>query len=291
MNYSRVIQVVVVITVLGLLRLGFARDGSTGARSRSYVTIAGTIDGITERPRLRFSFASPSTSRRCPPVEATTLQWAGPPRFSAQVNVEGCVEDLFDGADVNVSTEVLSGDGAVLVSTPPANINPAPYALHANRSYRADSVGAVDNTRGWLSLGGNRIVFNYSAGGRSGQAVPRCDFSSGPEVIRVPVDAPPSGVGNRIWTGTGTVVRRGSGSAISVYDHFIVYGMTSPGVGLRTQCLFGLDGGCRDAGSVSNISISRSGAAVDDGFLVIFRCSGELSAIAIHLDLYSRLLE
>jgi len=89
-NHSRFAlgALVAALGVCLILPSTHARDGVSGARQRSYLTVAGVIQGAQDQPRLRFTFGV-RAGRQCPPVMATEVNWTQAPAFSAQVNVEG----------------------------------------------------------------------------------------------------------------------------------------------------------------------------------------------------------
>jgi len=123
------------VVVFGAVRLAVARDGVAGGASRSFVTVAGTLTGVTGAGvGLTFSFrralgdggVAPAL---CAPTVATTVREGG--AFSAEVplasDASRCPDDLFDGRDVVVE---------VAVNGTPINgrfsVNPVPYAIRAD---------------------------------------------------------------------------------------------------------------------------------------------------------------
>jgi len=192
---------------------------------------------------------------------------------------------------VTVTTEVLSAAGATLLTTVPQPVNPAPYAMRAARAHRADAVGTLDDQRGWQYLGGNRIVFNYYAGGSSGIPVPACErpATGATSWTTIPIGSPPwsgSGSRDRFWAGTATVLGRYGVTPYqaSLFQHLTVWGQTYSASTLATQCV-----GTACGGEPSDLTrIERFDRTPDEGFFFKVPCTRQFEALSIHMDLYSR---
>lgn len=125
--------------VFGAVRLAGAREGVPGGPVRSFVTVAGTLTGLASglNPHLTFTFQNvqPGTSPCVVAVPAEMLAYSPSTNaFSAQVPIATCSPTLFDGANVTVAVDVREGTmtGRVLLTVPPAPINPVPYAHFAS---------------------------------------------------------------------------------------------------------------------------------------------------------------
>lgn len=127
------------VVVFGAVRLAGAREGVPGGPARSFVTVAGTLTGLASgvNPHLTFTFqnAQAGASPCVVAVPADMLVYSPSTNaFSAQVPIEACSTTLFDGANVTVAVDVREGTttGRVLLTVPPAPINPVPYAHFAS---------------------------------------------------------------------------------------------------------------------------------------------------------------
>ena len=114
------------------LRAALARNGSTGS-ARSFVTVAGTLTGVSGPTAVTFEFRRPgATTAECAPVVTITPEAGG--AFSAEVPLDmpeltmRCPDALFDGRDVVVRATV----GGRTVAE--AAVNPVPYAHFATNA-------------------------------------------------------------------------------------------------------------------------------------------------------------
>lgn len=121
------------MVVFGAVRLAVARDGVTGGPARSFVTVAGTLTGVSGATPVTFEFrrASSPTTVLCAPQVTITPGTGG--TFSVPVPLDQpelparCPDDLFDGRDVQVRVLVRENEVATW-----APINPVPYAHFAS---------------------------------------------------------------------------------------------------------------------------------------------------------------
>ena len=155
--------VVLGLVVFGAVRLAVARDGVAGGAARSYVTVAGTLTGVTEPSvGMTFTFHRPNGGAMlcAPRVDGVSVGARG--AFSVQVPIEppGCPATLFDGSDVEVDVAV----GREVVARD-SRINPVPYAHYA-------SVAAELSARnGWQLVGADHWLYNVYL---RGAEVPAC---------------------------------------------------------------------------------------------------------------------
>lgn len=132
--------------VFGTVRLAIARDGVAGGPARSYVTVAGTLTGVSGATPVTFEFRRTSAPMivLCAPQVRVTPGAGG--TFSVPVPLDQpelpstarCPDDLFDGRDVQVHVLV----GGTEVATAP--INPVPYAHYASVAGVARQYGMAD---------------------------------------------------------------------------------------------------------------------------------------------------
>jgi hypothetical protein len=100
--------------VFGTVRLAIARDGLAGGPARSYVTVAGTLTGVSSATPVTFEFRRTSAPMvvLCAPQVTITPGAGG--SFSIPVPLDQpelpvaarCPDDLFDGRDVQVRVVV-----------------------------------------------------------------------------------------------------------------------------------------------------------------------------------------
>ncbi len=132
------------------MRIASARDGVSGGEARSFLTVAGTLEGVTGSASVTFSFRKGSAVVCSPTVSVTPDPRSA---FSAQVPLDDstspCPATLFDGSDVTISAEVRNASDASVLSTVAATINPVPYARFANQ------YGAPDCPVGYRRLSGS----------------------------------------------------------------------------------------------------------------------------------------
>lgn len=140
--------VVFCVAVFGTIRIAVARDGAAGGPARSFVTVAGTISGVSgASAMLTFEFQrreASATTMLC--SQTVTAQLGAGGAFSVPVPISTpgstCPGDMFDGRDVWVRTSV--GSTAVGDWAP---INPVPYAHFASQYGTPDCpVGYERNT-------------------------------------------------------------------------------------------------------------------------------------------------
>jgi len=153
-------------------RLANARDGVPGGAARSFVTVAGTLTGVTGTATARFRFYSTMTGGM-PLCESSAMVTGG--TFSAEVPLEGTgatgprCATLFDGADVYVEVAV---NGTTLGERRP--INPVPYAHYASQ------YGTPDCPPGY-----ERIADAFFTGDKRLCVKRRADRTTYDEVVRV----------------------------------------------------------------------------------------------------------
>lgn len=133
------LRVAVLSLAVGVtIRVALARDGVPGGRSRSFVTIAGSVTGAGVTPgartMMRFTFHEPASAMRPmgPCLSTVPVDVATNGEFVAEVPTEGCVEALFDGRDVQVDVNI---GGVDVVAN--QSVNPVPYAIHADQAASA----------------------------------------------------------------------------------------------------------------------------------------------------------
>lgn len=155
--------VVLGAVVFGAVRLAVARPGVAGGPARSFVTVAGTLSGVTGTAMARFRFydARVGGTMLC---ESSVMIDGG--AFSKEVPLEGtgatgprCLT-MFDGTDVFV--EVAINETPVGERNP---VNPVPYA------HFASVAGALVHKTGWQQIGMDRYVFSAYLRGAD---VPAC---------------------------------------------------------------------------------------------------------------------
>jgi formylglycine-generating enzyme required for sulfatase activity len=120
--------------VFGAVRFAVARPGVAGGPAGSFVTVAGTLTGVSGATMATFEFRrTGSTVVLCAPQVTITPGAGG--AFSVPVPLDQpelsatarCPDDLFDGRDVQV--RVVIGGNEVATWAP---INPVPYAHYAS---------------------------------------------------------------------------------------------------------------------------------------------------------------
>ena len=125
--------------VFGAVRFAVARPGVAGGPAGSFVTVAGTLTGVSGATMATFEFRRTGTTMVLCAPQVTITPGAGgafsvpvpldQPELSAMAR---CPDDLFDGRDVQV--RVLIGGNEVATWAP---INPVPYAHFASSAGRA----------------------------------------------------------------------------------------------------------------------------------------------------------
>ncbi len=121
----------------------FAKADPGGA-TRSSLTFAGTLSGVTGAQTLTFTFRKGSATV-CAPTATVTPDAEG--RFTAEIPIDGCPATLFDGADVTFDVRV----GTTTVASG-QRVNPVPYARYA------DQVGTPDCPVGYTRTTETRWV-------------------------------------------------------------------------------------------------------------------------------------
>lgn len=139
---SCVFACVVSVGVFVAVRAAVARDGVSSGAPRSFLTVAGTLSGVSGTPSATFHFRrAGASSDACAPTVTITNLDPITHAFTVDVPIESC-GGLLDGSDVTVTVDV--GTSVGLVS---ARINPAPYAAYAgvagfaNAAHRSGSYG------------------------------------------------------------------------------------------------------------------------------------------------------
>ncbi len=111
--------------------LANARDGVAGGAARSFLTVSGTLTGVSGTTMAVFHFvraeSDGGTREMCAPTVPITPD-ATTHAFSAEVPIDSCGAG-FDGSDVTVTVDV--GGTAGVVSG--ARVNPVPYAQYASQ--------------------------------------------------------------------------------------------------------------------------------------------------------------
>ena len=124
------------VVVFGAVRLAVARDGVAGGPARSFVTVAGTLTGVSGATPTTFEFRrAGSPAVLCAPQVTITTGAGG--AFSVPVPLDQpelpatarCPDDLFDGRDVQVRVLISGNEVATW-----APVNPVPYARFADQS-------------------------------------------------------------------------------------------------------------------------------------------------------------
>lgn len=271
-----------------------ARDGVAGGASRSYLTVAGTVRGVTGTPTLTFRFrrAGTGTMALCEPRVTTTVQEGG--AFSVQVPLEDpaspCPADLFNGSDVVVDVRV--GDITVVVG---GAVNPVPYAVRADVAATAQTAEAASGALrdrlsvvgprgdfappadGWHQVGPDRYI--YSRYVRSPAAVPRCTGGNTDVDIAVPPNMDTSR--DKFWSGHIAVLAQYSGVDSwqpAVWQEATFHGETP---GNRVP---------RMASAITappTFSFVR-GDNSSPSFIVRIPCMMDFVAVGIHIDTYIR---
>lgn len=135
------------VLIFGAVRLAVADPGVARGAARSYVTVAGTLTGVTGTATARFRFYDAMTGGTLL-CESSAMITGG--AFSAEVplGADGATGSrcatMFDGADVFVEVAV---NGTTLGVRRP--INPVPYAHYASQYGTPDCpVGYTRTTEG-----------------------------------------------------------------------------------------------------------------------------------------------
>jgi len=118
------------VVVFGAVRLAVARDGVPGGAARSFVTVAGTLTGVsTPTVAMTFTFHRAAGAVMCVSrVESVGVGAGGAFSTPVPIDAPGCPATLFDGSDVQVDVAV----GSEVVARNAA-INPVPYAHYASQ--------------------------------------------------------------------------------------------------------------------------------------------------------------
>ena len=127
------VGVAVVAGAFIAVRMALALNpGTSGGATRTALTVAGTLTGVTAPVAASFTFRN-GAGQSCtpPPVTITTSGTGG---FNVQIDVETCPAPFFDGSDVVMDVAV---DGSPIVVG--AVVNPVPYARYADRAAQAGS--------------------------------------------------------------------------------------------------------------------------------------------------------
>lgn len=118
-----------------------ARDGVAGAGPRSFVTVSGTITGLSGAQRATFHLHRRGASAdACAPQVDMIIREGGV--FSVEVPLDDatsrCPEGLFDGSDVLVDVDLPGATGVVRN----ASVNPVPYAIYSSTA--SSAAGALE---------------------------------------------------------------------------------------------------------------------------------------------------
>lgn len=115
------------VVVFVAVRAANARDGVAGGPTRTYLTVAGTLAGVdrTRATPAQFTFEN-ARGFSCGPITVSIPAAVGATEsFSAEVPIDECRSDLFDGANVTARVQVAGLNVATVV-------NPVPYARFAD---------------------------------------------------------------------------------------------------------------------------------------------------------------
>lgn len=134
-----VLGVVLAASVFVAIRAARAQEGEAGGRTRTALTIAGTLTlpaGVTQ-PHLTFTFyhgARNAMNAACGPITNATVTYDVSSRtFTAEVPIDTC-PGLFNGESVWVTTVVYERNGgAMLLTVERSAVNPVPYARYADQ--------------------------------------------------------------------------------------------------------------------------------------------------------------
>jgi len=123
--------VVVMAAAFAGNRLANARPGVAGGTARTFVTVAGSITGLTGTQSATFHFGRRGEMMDlCAPRVDIAIGAGG--AFSVEVPLDEaatpCPETMFNGSDVVVSVDLPGHPGIVRG----ANVNPVPYAHYAS---------------------------------------------------------------------------------------------------------------------------------------------------------------
>ncbi len=132
---------VLVVGVFGAVRLAVAGPGVAGGAPRTFVTVSGTITGMSGTQRATFHFRRAGmTADLCAPEVNVAIADNG--AFSVPVPLDDatppCPATTFNGSDVVVDVD-LPGAPRVVRD---ANVNPVPYAIYAGTA--AGATGGLD---------------------------------------------------------------------------------------------------------------------------------------------------
>jgi hypothetical protein len=141
LSRALVLGAIIAAGVFVAVRAANAREGERGGRTRTALTVAGSLavpPGVRS-PQLTFEFhrgaVAEDAGTACGPItDASVTYDPAAQSFSAEVPIEACPE-LFNGESVWVTTTVTDGpDGGVLLTVPRAAVNPVPYANYATQA-------------------------------------------------------------------------------------------------------------------------------------------------------------
>lgn len=114
------------VGVFVAVRAALARDGVVAGAPRSFLTVAGTLTGVTGAPSATFHFRRDGAATdACAPTATITNLDPVSHAFSVEVPIESCA-GLLDGSDVTVTVDL--GSSPALAT---ARVNPTPYAVYA----------------------------------------------------------------------------------------------------------------------------------------------------------------
>lgn len=135
--------VILAASVFVAIRVASAHEGEAGGRTRTALTIAGTLTlpaGVTQ-PHLTFTFhrgapdGGTAMTTTCGPITNATVVYDPMARsFTAEVPIDAC-PGLFNGESVWVTTVVRDGSatGRELLTVARSAVNPVPYARYADQ--------------------------------------------------------------------------------------------------------------------------------------------------------------
>ena len=134
-----VLGVILAASVFVAIRAARAQEGEAGGRTRTALTIAGTLTlpaGVTQ-PHLTFTFyrgARNAMNAACGPITNATVTYdVGSRAFTAEVPIDTC-PGLFNGESVWATTTVYERNGgAMLLTVERSSVNPVPYARYADQ--------------------------------------------------------------------------------------------------------------------------------------------------------------
>ncbi|MFO0608302.1 MAG: SUMF1/EgtB/PvdO family nonheme iron enzyme [Polyangiales bacterium] len=132
---------VLVVGVFGAVRLAVAGPGVAGGAPRTFVTVSGTITGMSGTQQATFHFRRAGmTTDLCRPQVDVAIADNG--AFAVQVPLDDatspCPATTFNGSDVVVDVDLPGVAGVVR----DANVNPVPYAIYAGTA--AGATGGLD---------------------------------------------------------------------------------------------------------------------------------------------------